>query len=105
MTEQEDKQRANFTANACRAGLFASAVDIMEQMIEAKTPKAAAALMIGATMFAAEIVHNTIHSAGGDIPRAREWLLTCVGDYFDQYSEQAVREAASKIIASDPAVQ
>lgn len=104
---EENKQRLNFMANVVRSGLFASASDILAEMRKSGMPGADIGVSVinGAAMFTAELVHNSVKESGGDIPKAREFLLATIGEYFDAYCEMAVREAASAIVSHDAGIQ
>jgi predicted transcriptional regulator len=91
-TPEQINERVTEAANIVRAGLAAAASDIMEGLLKADVPDAAAVMMIGARMFLAETHESIADQIGANKANMRHHLLETVGSYFDAYAAKSLVE-------------
>jgi predicted transcriptional regulator len=91
-TTEQINERVTEAANIVRAGLAAAATDIMEGLLKADVPDAAAVMMIGARMFLAETHESIADQIGANKAEMRRHLLDTVGAYFDEYARKSIVE-------------
>ena len=84
--EEADWRRSMaFNAEAARAGLFAAALDILDQMKKAGVPQAEAAVMTGAVEMSAQLWQQVSHEAKIPVAKARKTFLGECQHFFSKH--------------------